>query len=113
TPPPVPAPQAALQLPPQEDIPAPAPERGVVIGPELVAPAPPPKIWDGSIEFGLNGSSGNSEVFNFRLGVKGKRKTPTNELSLNLLYIRNGQDGQETANRSFMEGRDEWLTPNS
>lgn len=107
-------PQAALELPPQEDIPAPPPEASVIVGPELVAPAPPPpKIWDGSIEFGLNGSAGNSEVFNFRLGAKGKRKTPSNELSLNLLYIKNTQDGQETANRSFMEGRDEWLTANS
>lgn len=113
TPAPMPAPEAALQLPPQEDIPAPPPETSVVVGPELAAPAAPPKIWDGSIEFGLNGSSGNSEVFNFRLGVKGKRKTPTNELALNLLYIRNTQDGQDTANRMFMEGRDEWLNPNS
>ena len=94
-------------------VPIPQPEV-VEAGPTLIAPiCPPPKLWEGSVEFGLNGSQGNSEVFNFRLGANTKRKTPLNELSLSLLYIKNTQDGDETANRAFLEGRNEWLQPDS
>jgi putative salt-induced outer membrane protein YdiY len=114
---PVPAPPMPTPPPPPpapEFLAAPPVETEPIVGPELIAPCcPPPKLWEGSLEFGLNGSSGNSEVFNFRLGAKGKRTTPENELSLSLLYVKNTQDGEEVANRAFLEGRNEWLQPDS
>lgn len=120
--PPVNAPAAAPALPPG-DAPAipetvatpPAKEdadisTGIELDPEHeVIIEPPPKIWKGSIDLGLNGSEGNSQVFNFRFNVQITRETPDNKLKLVTNYVRTNSNGEETANRLFFDGRDELL----
>ena len=79
----------------------------------LEKPCPPPKIWEGGVELGINGTDGNSESLNLRTGGKVKRKTDRNISSLDLDYHRNSNASAVTANRAFLEGRSEWLFPNS
>ena len=65
--------------------------------------------WSGNIEMGLDGSSGNSNTFNVRLGAKAKRKTKRHSFMMDLDYHKNTNDGVETANRLYIEGRYEKL----
>lgn len=65
--------------------------------------------WKGSFEMGLDGSSGNSDTFNIRLGATAKRKTKQHSLSMNLDYHKNTNDAVETANRFNFDGRYEKL----
>jgi len=69
--------------------------------------------WRGSVELGLDGTSGNSETLNLRLGVDAKRKTEQHVLTLDLDYHKNTNQSQETANRLFFDGRYERLFPES
>ncbi|NLX95312.1 MAG: DUF481 domain-containing protein [Rhodopirellula sp.] len=73
------------------------------------APPPPVKLWEGSLELGLNGTEGNTQTFNFRFGAKVKRKTEWNVFSTDIDYRRDSADGEETANRAFLESRYEHL----
>jgi len=66
--------------------------------------------WEGNFEMGLDGSSGNSNTFNIRLGAEAKRKTKRHRLSLDLDYHKNTNDSIETANRLYFEGRYERLS---
>ncbi|MBN1911426.1 MAG: DUF481 domain-containing protein [Pirellulales bacterium] len=61
--------------------------------------------WTGSAELGLDGSSGNSDTFNVRLGASAKRKTKKNTISFDFDYHKNTNDGLETANRLFFDWR--------
>ncbi len=65
--------------------------------------------WDGSFELGLDGSSGNSDTFNFRLGLDMERKWDIHRIDIDLDYIRKTANGLETANRSFLDWRYERL----
>jgi hypothetical protein len=73
----------------------------------------PPKIWSGSFEAGLNGATGNSDIFNGRLGWNLDRKTDTNFLHTDFLYTLNTQDGRTTQNTAIFNARDEILFPGS
>ena len=75
--------------------------------------APPPKLWEGRAELGFNGSDGNSERFNTRIGLQGKRKGPRTTLALDLLYVKSTQNGTETENKAILKGRNEWLLKDS
>jgi len=104
------APPEFEQLPPPESTPESTLDPSEALPPGiLVPPAPPPKIWSGAFELGLDGAEGNTETFNFRLGVRGKRETPANVLTLDLTYGKNSADGEETANKALFDVRDEWL----
>ncbi|MDZ7618487.1 MAG: DUF481 domain-containing protein [Patescibacteria group bacterium] len=65
--------------------------------------------WTGSFELGLDGSSGNSDTFNFRLGLDMERNWDIHRVDIDLDYIRKTAGGVETANRSFLEWRYERL----
>lgn len=89
--------------------PAPGGERVVVI-PDGAAPVPPPRrIWKGGIEFGVNGSEGNSDVFNVRLGANADRTTERNQFHLDFLYTLSNQDGVTKQNQALLNVRDEIL----
>lgn len=75
----------------------------------LVEPKPAAKLWKGNFELGLDGSEGNSQRFNLRFGVEAKRKTDDDVLSLDLDYHRNTSHSRETAHRTFLDWRYEWL----
>lgn len=121
-PPPLPAP------PPPPAAPEPSPE--VVPTPDPALPAdetitipaadattvviePLPKLWSGSVDVGLNGSEGNTQLFNFRMNTQAKRATPFSELTLKSNYVKTATNSNETANRLFFDGRWERLSQTS
>lgn len=103
TPPPPPPPPSAKAV------------AGDVVKEEVVVveEVPLPKLWTGSFDLGLNGSEGNSKLFNLRFNTQAKRATPFNELNLKANYIKTDTNANETANRLFFDGRDEWLAQES
>ena len=64
--------------------------------------------WSGSVEMGLNGSDGNSDLFNFRFGADLKRETDWNTFTFDLDYKNDSTDDVQTANRMFLDMRNEW-----
>jgi hypothetical protein len=99
------APDALFPAPPAP--PAPPP----VADPLL--PPPPPKIWAGGIDLGVNGTSGNSDLVNFRAGINAKRQTADNIFVTDFLYTYARQEGLTTANQALFNARDEILFPDS
>jgi putative salt-induced outer membrane protein YdiY len=65
--------------------------------------------WKGNFEMGMDGSGGNTDTFNIRLGANGKLKTEHHSLTLDLDYHKNYNDSVETANRMNFQGRYERL----
>ncbi|NUQ65765.1 MAG: DUF481 domain-containing protein [Pirellulales bacterium] len=102
---------APVPLPPitaESDVQREALPEPIALPAEIVASEelpPPVKLWEGSLELGLNGTEGNSQTFNFRFGAKLKRKTEKNSLSADTDYRRDSADSQETANRAFLDPR--------
>lgn len=95
---------------PNATIPAPQPEPDA---PEPPAVPPPPTSllegWKGTVEFGLNGSSGNTERVNLRAGMAANRKTDKIETSLNFTYVWAKDEGDNTENRARVDLRNDWL----
>jgi putative salt-induced outer membrane protein YdiY len=85
--------------PPPEDLPG-QPETAV-------------KLWEGGFELGLDGTEGNSQTLNFRLGFDAKRTAPQSVVTLDLDYRKNTTEAQETAHRAFLDWRYERLFPES
>lgn len=76
----------------------------------LTGEAPPPKkIWSGSVEAGVNGQSGNTDVINLRTGISGQRKTDDNVFTTSMLYSLSRQEGITTQNQMLLNARDEVL----
>ena len=61
--------------------------------------------WDGSVQLGIDGTSGSSETFNATFGVDGKRKFEVGTFRFDLDYKRNTSDGVTTADRLFFTCR--------
>ncbi len=79
------------------------------------APPPPPADypswldgWKGTVEAGINGSAGNSEVFNLRIGVGAKRTTQKMETTVASTYTRATEGGTVTKNRWDGNVRNDW-----
>ena len=104
-----------IPLPPvdgeMQAVPAPAALPSEVIPAEEVPP--PVKLWEGSLELGINGTEGNSQTFNFRFGAKVKRKTDWNIFSADADYRQDSADSRQTANRAFLQSRYEHLLGDS
>lgn len=99
----------ALDQQPNATIPTPQPEPEA---PETVVPPPPTSLlegWKGTVEFGLNGSSGNTERVNLRAGLGATRKTNKIETSLNFTYVWAKDEGDNTENRARVDLRNDWL----
>ena len=69
--------------------------------------------WDASVELGITGSDGNSENFNFRTAVDAERLTERMETRLGLSYKYATQDGAQNTSRFELNGRNDWLFPDS
>jgi len=69
--------------------------------------------WDGSIELGLFGSSGNNERVSLRTALGLVRTTEDLETSFRTVYTYAKEDGNETANRLLTTIRNDWLFPDS
>ena len=90
-------------------LPLDAPEPEAVEAPvEEVIEEGPESPWSGSFELGLNGSDGNNDIFNFRLGLDLERKTDWTKFTFDLDYKNDSTDEVQTANRLFIDGRQEW-----
>jgi hypothetical protein len=102
-------------LPPPRELPAPEipsvlpPGEGADGG--LLPPRPPPRLWAGTIEAGLNGANGNTDVFNFRSGWNARRKTDTNLFTTDFVYMYAKQDGEVRQQAALFNARDEILFP--
>lgn len=72
-------------------------------------PAPPPPLWSGSADLGLNGATGNAELFNLRTGFAAVRKTSDNILTTDFLYTYTQSDGLTTVQQALFNARDEIL----
>ncbi|MDA7978853.1 MAG: DUF481 domain-containing protein [Pirellulales bacterium] len=110
-------------------LPPPGGPQPIQPGPELTVPAPDgldlpdeifpgvaagapvisPVTWDRSLEFGVSGSEGNSEVFNLRTAARFARTSDLQKSTLDITYRKSEADGAETANLMFAEGRNEWI----
>lgn len=109
TPPPPPAPEPIASPPPEDK------------GAPILVEEPgmswwDAKVWDpweGNVELGLNGTDGNSETFNVRLGVTAKHKTDTFVRSMQFTTIQKSANGVTTANTALLDGRLEWPMPGS
>ncbi len=88
---------AEFALPPEETVAESVPGEA---GPDAEE-----KLWEGSLELGLDGSQGNTETFNFQFGFDAKRKTKRGVLALDLDYRKKTNRSMETANRAFFDWR--------
>ena len=85
-----------------------------IVIPDGSMPAPPPpRVWTGGFEFGINGSQGNTDVLNLRLGASADRKTDRNFYHSDVLYTLSKQDGKTRSNQALWNVRDEILFPSS
>ena len=90
------------------------PPRPIVLSDGTILPpppplGPPPKLWTGGFEIGLNGSQGNADVFNLRVGANADRKSDDNRFHTDLLYTENRESGVTKANQGILNSRDEVL----
>lgn len=114
-PPPPPTPEGT----PAQPAPTPAPAAVPAAPPEPPKPAPPPPPetffdgWKGKIEFGLNGSEGNSQTLSFRGAVGGKRITEPMETTADLSYIYATSDGEKSKSRGELDIKNDWLFKDS
>lgn len=69
--------------------------------------------WEGNVELGLNGTDGNTETFNIRLGALAKRKTEFRTEQLQITSIQKRANGLTTANTALVDGRIDWPMPSS
>jgi putative salt-induced outer membrane protein YdiY len=67
-----------------------------------------PRIWEGSFEIGVNGTSGNAQTFSMRTGASLKRETERTKTTLDMTYARTEADSVETQNDGFLRSRVDW-----
>jgi len=70
-------------------------------------------LWCGGLEFGLNGSEGNSDVMKMRFGANARRRTEANLLTVDLVYGMARQNGIQSENKALFNVRDEILLRDS
>jgi len=76
----------------------------------LLPPAPPPpRLWSGGGEIGLNGSEGNAQLFNMRIGMEARRRTADNILTTDFLYTYTEQQQLIAVHQALLNARDEIL----
>ncbi len=81
------------------------------------AVAPPEESWladwSGGIDFGLDGSSGNTDRTNLRIGANAKRETDEMISKARFSYLWSEEDSAETENRFQANLRNDWLLGDS
>lgn len=92
---------------PVDAVPANTPDGGLL--PPVAPPPPRPKVWAGSADLGLNGATGNSDIFNIRGGWNVRRKTERNALTSDLQYVYSQQNGEAQSHQVLYNARDEIL----
>ena len=93
-----------------DDKPASFTDKTVFVPPPAWPPPVPDKpvpLWSGGVEFGLNGTEGNTEVIKIRLGANVLRRTEGNVFSADLVYGLARQMGITAENKALFNVRDE------
>jgi putative salt-induced outer membrane protein YdiY len=102
-------PPDVLFAPPDfETVPAPPPEKIKALEAWEKAKNNP-KLWEGRVEFGLNGSGGNSDRFATRYGAKVKRRTRRSTFTADVLYSTSSANGVWNEDKLLAESRTEWI----
>ncbi|MEO1130500.1 MAG: DUF481 domain-containing protein [Planctomycetota bacterium] len=94
-----------------EGVPEPSPETEA-----LVSPAEPEieeresllDAWNFTAEAGLNGSEGNTERLNLRLGVAAERDVAESFSRLSLTFVYATESGEKTESKFTVRGRHDW-----
>ena len=84
------------------------------VDPEVEADAEPVGFFDGwvrTVEFGLNGSSGNTENLSIRGIFQTERETDQLRTLFRARYLYSEDDGQESENEGRLRGENDWLFP--
>ncbi len=76
-------------------------------------PLPPPRLWTGGVEFGFNGSEGNSDNFRTRWGGNVKRETQDWIFKTDGIYSIANANSIRSENRGLLNSRFELLKPKS
>jgi len=71
------------------------------------------EIWEGEVELGLNGFSGNSKSLSLRAGIDGKRETEWHITSWDLTYAKTQADSVETQRNAIGNLERKWLLDGS
>ena len=103
---PVKAPVEVVKDPEDPIEPGPAPGGGLF-------PLRLPHPWSGGSDVGINGTSGNSDSFNFRWSWNVRRKTDDNALTSDFLYVYSVQNAKTNTQQALFNTRDEILFPGS
>ncbi|MGL6097905.1 MAG: DUF481 domain-containing protein [Fimbriiglobus sp.] len=112
TPPPVaPFRPEAVIFPPRDPAPTPTPTPIEILAPDPEAPPPAPKLWHGSLDAGVNGATGNTDLVNIRTTFNAQRQTPGNLFVTDFLYTYTWQDGDISQQQAIFNARDEVLFP--
>jgi putative salt-induced outer membrane protein YdiY len=69
--------------------------------------------WTGSIQFGLNGSEGNTDRLNLRFGFDAARLGTRMETRIVTSYSYATSDGDTTENKARLDVRNDWLIKDS
>lgn len=64
--------------------------------------------WEGSVELGLTGASGNNDRVNLRAGASATRETETEADRISLTYSYAEDESEETENRFDAKARHDW-----
>lgn len=76
-------------------------------------PPPPPKLWSGTVDVGLNGAVGNSQMLNLRGGWNVRRKTDWNSFTTDFQYVYSEWNRSLSTHQALYNVRDEFLIPDS
>ncbi len=102
--------QEAQPAPEPEPEPEPAPEPEKLEDPQVMGIAILPG-WTRHVEFGLNGTSGNTDSFNFRAAFSAKRENESDRWQINAAFARTTSEGVTTRNDFYAELIKDWLLP--
>ena len=61
------------------------------------------KVWDGSVEFGSEGTAGNSSTINFFAGIELEKDTATGLLDFDLDFMKSYANGDLTTHRTLID----------
>jgi putative salt-induced outer membrane protein YdiY len=71
-----------------------------------------PRLWHGTVDFGINGTDGNSKNFRLRFAANGNRETNRATTNWTFLYSTSSANSVEVENRAIFNARQEWKLRN-
>ena len=69
--------------------------------------------WERSLDFSLTGASGNTDMQDIYTAINAHRATDRSTIDFVATYRKSESDGEDTANRLFVQGRYTWLFTDS